>query len=105
VRGVIGARGLAWQVVLNRDAVMALPAGVDKASGLDTALAELGLSPDGTVGVGDAENDCAFLERCGVAVAVANALDVVRARADLVTTAAAGAGVAELCARIVAADL
>ena len=41
---------------------MVLPAGVNKATGLAAALAELGLSPHNVVGVGDAENDHAFLQ-------------------------------------------
>jgi HAD superfamily hydrolase (TIGR01484 family) len=105
VREVIGALGAPLHVVLNKGAVMVLPAGVDKASGLDAALVELGISPDDTVGVGDAENDLALFARCGMGVAVANALEAVRARAHLVTAGAAGAGVAELCARILASSV
>jgi len=104
-RDVIRDLGLALDVVFNKDAVMVLPSGIDKGTGLRAALAELGISPEETVGVGDAENDIPLLAGCGVAVAVANALDEVKARADLVTVGAAGAGVAELCARIVAADV
>jgi hypothetical protein len=51
--------------------------------------------------VGDAENDHAFLSTCGVSVAVANALEMVKAGADLVTKGARGAGVEELIARII----
>ena len=53
--------GLELQVIFNKGAVMVLPAGVNKASGLAAALADLGLSPHNVVGVGDAENDHAFL--------------------------------------------
>ena len=53
---------------------MVLPSGTNKASGLTAALAELGLSPHNVVGVGDAENDHAFLSPCECGVAVANAL-------------------------------
>jgi hydroxymethylpyrimidine pyrophosphatase-like HAD family hydrolase len=49
-----------------------------------------------TVGIGDAENDEPFLRRCGLSVAVANAIPALKDRVDLVTTAAYGAGVAEL---------
>ena len=88
--------GLELQVIFNKGAVMVLPSGVNKASGLDAALAELGLSPHNAVGVGDAENDHAFLARCECAVAVANALAALKERADLVTAGEHGAGVAEL---------
>src|SRR5262245_54169832 len=47
--------GLELQVIFNKDAVMVLPAGVNKASGLTAALQELELSPHEVVGVGDAE--------------------------------------------------
>ena len=53
--------GLELQVIFNKGAVMVLPSGVNKATGLDAALDELGLSPHNVVGVGDAENDHAFL--------------------------------------------
>ena len=53
--------GLELQVIFNKGAVMVLPPGVNKASGLAAALDELGLSPINVVGIGDAENDHAFL--------------------------------------------
>ena len=56
--------GLELQVIFNKGAVMVLPAGVNKATGLRAALAELNLSPHNAVGVGDAENDHAFLNIC-----------------------------------------
>ena len=42
-----------------------LPAGVNKATGLRTALQELGIAPLNVVGVGDTENDHALLKFCG----------------------------------------
>ena len=48
------------------------------------------------VGIGDAENDEAFLALCGLGVAVANALDSLKARADQVTRGENGAGVREV---------
>ncbi len=97
--------GLELQIVFNKGAVMVLPSGVNKASGLAAALAESGLSPHNVVGVGDAENDHAFLARCGCSVAVANALASVKAEADLVTRGARGDGVRELVEQLLASDL
>lgn len=97
--------GLEWHVIFNKGSVMALPSGVTKATGLVPALADLGLPPERVVGVGDAENDHAFLTLCGCAVAVANALPAVKDRADLVTAGARGAGVAELIDRLLTDDL
>jgi len=96
--------GLNLRITCNKGAVMVLPAGVTKASGLRGALARLGLSPRNCIGVGDAENDLAFLDVCGLFVAVANALPAVRQRADFVTTGTRGAGVAELIDRLLATD-
>ena len=98
----IGELGLDLRLSFNKGAVMALPAGVDKASGLDAALAELGLRAHECVGIGDAENDGAFLARCGCAVAVANAVEPLKAQADFVTYGSRGAGVTELIDRLLA---
>ena len=97
--------GLELQVVFNKGAVMVLPSGVNKATGLRQALADLHLSPHNVVGIGDAENDHAFLTACECSVAVANALDSVKTRVDLVTAADHGAGVAELIDRLIESDL
>ena len=97
--------GLELQIVFNKGAVMVLPAGVNKASGLAAALARLHLSPFSVVGIGDAENDHAFLRACGCAVAVANALPMVKAEAEIVTSAPRGAGVVETVRRILDGDL
>jgi hypothetical protein len=97
--------GLELQIVFNKGAVMVLPAGVNKASGLAAALARLRLSPLNVVGIGDAENDHAFLRACGCAVAVANALPMVKEDAEIVTSAPRGAGVVETVRRILDGDL
>jgi HAD superfamily hydrolase (TIGR01484 family) len=97
--------GLELQVIFNRDAVMVLPSGVNKGTGLRAALDELGLSPHNVVGIGDAENDHGFLELCECAVAVADALPAVRQRAYLVTAGENSRGVAELAGRILENDL
>ena len=80
-------------MIFNKGAVMVLPAGVNKASGLQAALEELNLSLHNAVGVGDAENDHAFLSICECSVAVANALPAVKDKADIVTCGDHGAGV------------
>jgi hydroxymethylpyrimidine pyrophosphatase-like HAD family hydrolase len=97
--------GLELQVIFNKGAVMVLPAGVNKASGLVAALAEMNLSQHNTVGVGDAENDHAFLRICECSVAVANALPAVKEKADIVTQGDHGAGVTELIEEMLADDL
>jgi hydroxymethylpyrimidine pyrophosphatase-like HAD family hydrolase len=102
---VIRDLGLELQVIFNKDAVMILPSGVNKATGLNVALDSLGLSPHNVVGVGDAENDHAFLSLCECAVAVANALPMLQEHADWTTPQDHGAGVSELIDHMVSADL
>jgi hydroxymethylpyrimidine pyrophosphatase-like HAD family hydrolase len=97
--------GLELQVIFNKGAVMILPSGLNKATGLIAALSELYLSPHNTVGIGDAENDHAFLSQCECAVAVANALPMLSERADFVTQGNNGTGVIELADKLVLSDL
>ena len=82
------------QLIRNRGALMVVPAGVTKASGLGAGLRELGLSAHSAIAIGDAENDLALLESCELGVAVANAVPVVKQRADLVLDQADGVGIA-----------
>jgi len=105
VLDVIRDLGLEWHIIFNKGAVMVLPAGVTKATGLVPTLAELNLPPERVIGVGDAENDHAFLSLCGCAVAVAGALPSLKERADIVTTGDDGDGVAELIERVLHDDL
>lgn len=102
---VIQNLGLELQVSFNKGAVMVLPSGINKQSGLRAALKELCLSPHNVVGIGDAENDHVFLSSCQCAVAVANALPSLKDRADYVTQKDHGAGVVELIDEILKDDL
>jgi hydroxymethylpyrimidine pyrophosphatase-like HAD family hydrolase len=102
---VVRELGLEMQVIFNKGAVMLLPSGCNKESGLRAALDELGLSLRNTVAVGDAENDHAMLAATECGVAVANSIESLKERADLVTRGARGAGVEELIDRIIEDDL
>jgi HAD superfamily hydrolase (TIGR01484 family) len=97
--------GLELQVIFNKGAVMILPTGVNKATGLRAALSEMQFDASAAVGIGDAENDHAFLELCAVGVAVSNALPMLKQRADFVTQNARGEGVTELIDCLIANDL
>ena len=105
VINLIKQLGLELQVIFNKGAVMVLPTGVNKATGLTVALREMNVDPEQVVAIGDAENDHAFLSMCGVGVVVANALPMLKEHADLVTQGARGDGVIELIDRILATDL
>lgn len=87
--------GVERTLVFNKGDVMLLPGGVTKATGLTVALEAMELSPHNMAGVGDAENDHAFLGICECAVAVADAVPALRERADHVTRAPSGRGVVE----------
>jgi hydroxymethylpyrimidine pyrophosphatase-like HAD family hydrolase len=92
--------GLDWHAIPNKGALMVLPRNVNKASGLLTGLSGLRIDPAQTAGVGDAENDFAFLDLCGYSAAVANSIASLKPRVDHVTAGSRGAGVEELIDRI-----
>lgn len=92
-------------IIFNKGAVMILPPNVNKASGLSHALRQLGVSLHNVVGIGDAENDHAFLVSCGCAVAVENAIGSLKENADIVVSRPASEGFIELADLLVDSDL
>jgi hypothetical protein len=88
--------GLELEVIFNKGAVMVLPSGVNKASGLRAALLDFKLEASQVVGVGDAENDHSLLNACGLGVAVDNAVPALKKRADITMSRPRGQGVVEL---------
>jgi hydroxymethylpyrimidine pyrophosphatase-like HAD family hydrolase len=105
VLDIIRDLGLELQIIFNKGAVMVLPTGVNKATGLQAALDRMSVSFDETVGIGDAENDESFLRACGISAAVDNALEVVKRQTDIVTSGARGAGVVELIQQMIRDEL
>lgn len=76
----------------------------DKQALLASILSQAGCSPAQTAFVGDDLVDLAIMERVGLAVAVADAHEIVRQHADMVTTRPGGHGaVREVCERILSA--
>jgi HAD superfamily hydrolase (TIGR01484 family) len=96
--------GLELQMTFNKDAIMVLPPGVNKASGLSAGLRRLGICELNVVGVGDAENDHAFLSMCGCSAAVSNAVESIKAAADIKLTQDHGDGVCELVEMLLEQD-
>lgn len=86
--------GLECQLIRNRGALMVLPAGISKGSGLLEALADLGISRHNTIAIGDAENDHSLLDVSELGVAPANAVESLKAHADITLDLPDGAGVA-----------
>jgi hydroxymethylpyrimidine pyrophosphatase-like HAD family hydrolase/energy-coupling factor transporter ATP-binding protein EcfA2 len=97
--------GLEHHVIFNRESVMVLPPGVNKATGLAAALDELKLSSHEVVGIGDSENDHALFEASELAVAVGSAVPTLKEAADWVTTQANGAGTTEALLALAADDM
>jgi hydroxymethylpyrimidine pyrophosphatase-like HAD family hydrolase len=93
--------GMAAQLVFNRDALMLLPSGVDKAAGVRRALAELNRSERNMVAFGDAENDRPLLDAAEVGVAPRGAVAAIAAAADERLSLPDAAGVAHRIQRLV----
>lgn len=69
-------------------------ADANKGVGLRKLAEILGVNPDATMAIGDTENDLAIIEAAGIGVAMGNATNAVKARADYVTTTNTKDGVA-----------
>jgi phosphoglycolate phosphatase (TIGR01487 family) len=102
---IIRDLGLELRIIFNKGAVMVLPPGVNKATGLTAALKQLELSPHNIVAIGDGENDHAMLAYSEYAVAVANAVPMLKETADRTTREPRGLGVIEIINDMVENDL
>ena len=71
---------------------------VDKGTGLEAVCAELDVTPRDFLAIGDSENDAQVFDVAGEAVAVANADETARARADRTTAASNADGFLEAVA-------
>jgi hydroxymethylpyrimidine pyrophosphatase-like HAD family hydrolase len=96
---------LDFQLVTNPGALMMLPAGVNKASGVWAALRELGVSRHNLIAIGDGENDLALFEFAEHAVAVQNADPLVKRVANRTTQGSYCEGFLELARDLIATDL
>ena len=102
VQEVIDTSNLDLAMTFNRESVMVLPRGIDKASGLRAALNRLQIEASRVVGIGDAENDLSFLRLCGFSVAVANAIESLKSQVDHVTLLEHGAGASIVIEQVIA---
>ncbi len=102
---VIRDLGLELRIIFNKGAVMVLPHGIDKATGLTAALTRLELSPHNIVAIGDGENDHAMLALSEYGVAVSNAVPMLKETADRTTNGDHGSGVVEIIDHLLADDL
>ena len=97
--------GLELQVIYNKGAVMVLPSGINKSTGVLAALSEMCISHHNAVAMGDAENDHALLSACECGIAVSNSIPSLKERADLTTNSPNGKGVEEIIERLLRDDL
>ena len=86
-------------VVVNKGSVALAPGGCDKASGLRAAVVDLGVEHLPILAIGDATNDLAMFAIATIAVAVANADELVLASGVAITQESTGKGVAEALTR------
>src|SRR5947209_5497656 len=105
ILAVIPELGLELQVIYNKGAVMVLPSGVNKGTGLLAALSEMCISHHNAVAIGDAENDHALLSACECCIAVSNAIQTLRELADLTSSGADGRGDEEIIGLLLLDDL
>lgn len=60
--------------------------GIHKATGMEIYLKHVGVSRENCIAIGDGPNDLQMMEYAGIGVAMGNARDDVKERADMVTT-------------------
>jgi hydroxymethylpyrimidine pyrophosphatase-like HAD family hydrolase len=84
VREALAAVGATLAIFYNRDALMLLPAGISKGSGVRHVIRHLGLSFHDVLALGDAENDLELFEACGWAACPTNGVPQLKERADWV---------------------
>jgi hydroxymethylpyrimidine pyrophosphatase-like HAD family hydrolase len=94
IREALATVGVDRDLVYNRAALMLLPAGVSKGSGVQNALRSFGVSFHDVLAFGDAENDLPLFEVSGWRACPADAMPVVKERADWVFPGENGAAVA-----------
>jgi hypothetical protein len=94
VREAMTAVGVSLELVPNRAALMLLPEGISKGTGVGQAIRAMGLSSHDVLAVGDAENDVALFEACGWGACPANAVPELFERADWVFPGESGQAVA-----------
>jgi hydroxymethylpyrimidine pyrophosphatase-like HAD family hydrolase len=84
VRDALSVTGVSLELVYNRSALMLVPQGVTKGTGVRQVMHELTLSPHDVLALGDAENDLELFEACGFTGCPGDAVPMLREHADWV---------------------
>jgi hydroxymethylpyrimidine pyrophosphatase-like HAD family hydrolase len=101
VRAAMAAAGVTLRLACNRAALMLLPAGVSKGSGVRHALRRLNVSFHDVLAVGDAENDIELFVACGYAACPSNAVPELAAVADWVFPGSNGTALAQALDQVI----
>ena len=78
IADAITALRLDYQVLPDKHALIIVPAGVSKSTGLRTAADALDISLDHTIAVGDADSDLSPLHSAGASITAANSNELER---------------------------
>ena len=84
---------------------MIVPTGIDKGTALKHVTQSLNLDLGQAIAVGDGENDLAMFKVAGFSVAPENAIDEIKAQANVVSGKTAGAAVEEFVNEYLFSDL
>lgn len=100
IRAGVPPLALSW--TYSSSAIDITPSGIDKASGVDVLLAELGMENKANVwGIGDGQNDVPFLREVGHCACPANAVEDIKAMAEIIAGKSFLAGTLELIRKII----
>lgn len=93
------------KVVSSGYALHVMPREADKGQGLLYACKLLGISPSEVVAIGDSETDLELFEKAGISVAVSNADEKAKEKADIVLSKPSGKGFVELAELILSGKI
>ena len=82
-----------WTARITPDLIDLIPEGIGKDSGIQEICRHFGIGIEETMGFGDGQNDLCMLNCVGIAVAMSNADENVKAAADFVTATTEEAGI------------
>lgn len=78
-----------------------VPKGIDKAASIKVLIEKLGLPRENTIACGDGFNDLSMIEYAGVGVAMENAVDAVKEKADYITASNNEDGIAKVIEKFI----
>lgn len=91
-----------FEVIKTRDVLLEfMPKGITKAYGIDLLAKKLGITAAEVMAIGDEENDLPMIAYAGIGVAMANAVPLVKAAADVLTGSNEADGVTQVIEKYV----